>query len=299
MRSAKQAAFYHAGLARDGSANINQRLSQQQRQAQDGQTGVWRQNADLRDQVQRHSRGVRHMRPSQPQLQSRRLGSEARLGDIIVSIMRRIDNLEASVSQLRGAISTQTSDCTRAVESLQSTVHSEIESMKQEIFCIGRNNESARMRPSSMMTTSDVGEFSYHNEVWSDAEPTDGEGYDYESQTEHDDFACITDCEGYDYEENHSDRASPTPSEKAELAMFPPNTAESGAKAGHMESDANVRGTLIASADVLQIEGVNGSGSAILPDFEKKDPGSAPKVGSSAGVVTLDISRSATRSADV
>ena len=119
MRSARQAALQQAGLSRDGFANLNQQFLQRQRLVQNNNPGIWRQNADLRDEVHRNSRGVRHTRPAQVPARGHSAGSEARLGDILVTAMRRIESLEAAVSRLTTSLETQARDCQMAVESVQ------------------------------------------------------------------------------------------------------------------------------------------------------------------------------------
>lgn len=307
MRSAKQAAMFHAGLRGDGSANQNQHLMQNDPQ------GIWRQNADLRDRVVRHSRGVIHTRQA-PVAHARQSGSEAKLGDIIVTVMRRLDALDLKISRLSAEFDARTREHLSAMDRMCAEMHAMFSSVRDAPY--NDRNVQPRCRNASVTTTV-LGHLSViDDEEWSDAVPTDGEGYNYDecfsnraSPTPSERADCdariaagqnveviaasdvesasenTTDSQAVESEVAVADRVAAEVAEEvvaiAAEKLFAMQGKDSGAQTALETQEADA--ALEASEVVREVSGV--VVDTVVPD------GGDQKAGSPAGVVTLDISR--------
>ena len=133
-------------------------------------------------------------------------GSEAKLGDIIVAMMRRMERLEGSFATLVQELRKSDADARDGLAAYARQSEEGFYRMNADIAhlaaSIGLRRAPLIDEPDQWSTGTRVyadSECAIENEiVGSDAEASDGEGYDYPSDTEH---------------------ASPTPSECAEIAL--------------------------------------------------------------------------------
>lgn len=197
MRSAKQSALHQAGLRNNGSLNQQHPMHRhaqhfnQQRMVNQRQ-GNW-------------TTAAQHPSRHQARIQSRsglpgaHSGSEARLGDIIVTIMRRLDALESANRRISRELEESQAANQHMLMTHISEIHeriSEVQRYNWETYVVQPDDADILSTTTTYAAPVGRGE-PFIPDDWSCPEETDGEGYDGPTDT--------------------SECASPTPSERAEI----------------------------------------------------------------------------------